>query len=195
MTTASNDGPFLAPKERPQSWVKRLLFFFARRQFGKVPSSFSVFVSRMPLAFGMFYGKVDPLDKKLTLPRETAILVRGQVTRINLCTCCMDLESWYLDERGLDRRKYDALEHYQTDPLFSEAERAALDYVSELVGERKVRPETFERLSRHFSERGVCEIVWLVASEHLYNMTNLGLNIHSDGLCDLRRARSRARGK
>jgi hypothetical protein len=31
----------------------------------------------------------------------------------------------------------------------------------------------------------VCEIVWLVASEHVYNMTNIGLNIHSDMLCDL----------
>jgi hypothetical protein len=33
--------------------------------------------------------------------------------------------------------------------------------------------------------RAICEIVWLVASEHLYNMTNIGLNIHSDMLCDI----------
>jgi hypothetical protein len=26
-----------------------------------------------------------------------------------------------------------------------------------------------------------------VASEHLYNLTNLGLNIHSDMLCDINR--------
>jgi hypothetical protein len=31
--------------------------------------------------------------------------------------------------------------------------------------------------------------VWLVASEHFYNMTNLGLNIHSDMLCDIARKR------
>ena len=31
------------------------------------------------------------------------------------------------------------------------------------------------------------EIVWLVASEHLYNITNLGLNIHSDLLCNIKR--------
>ena len=35
--------------------------------------------------------------------------------------------------------------------------------------------------------REICEIVWLVASEHLYNMTNIGLNIHSDMLCDISR--------
>jgi hypothetical protein len=30
----------------------------------------------------------------------------------------------------------------------------------------------------------------LVASEHLYNMTNLGLNIHSDMLCDISRKKT-----
>jgi len=39
--------------------------------------------------------------------------------------------------------------------------------------------------SRYYSERLICKIVWLVASEHLYNMTNIGLNIHSDMLCDI----------
>ena len=45
--------------------------------------------------------------------------------------------------------------------------------------------ETFARLAAHYSEREVCEIVWLVASEHLYNLTNIGMNIHSDMLCDI----------
>ena len=45
--------------------------------------------------------------------------------------------------------------------------------------------DTFSRLRRYYSEREVCEIVWLVATEHVYNMTNIGLNIHSDMLCDL----------
>jgi hypothetical protein len=29
-----------------------------------------------------------------------------------------------------------------------------------------------------------------VASEHVYNMTNIGLNIHSDMLCDIARKRN-----
>jgi hypothetical protein len=31
--------------------------------------------------------------------------------------------------------------------------------------------------------------VWLVASEHFYNITNIGLNIHSDMLCDIAKSR------
>jgi len=63
----------------------------------------------------------------------------------------------------------------KTSPLFNEAERAALDYVTELTRNKRIEPETFDRLRKHYSERKICEIAWLVAREHFYNMTtNLG---------------------
>lgn len=85
----------------------------------------------------------------------------------------------------MNEAKFDAQEEYRSSPLFTDAERAALDYVTELTKNRTVNPETFARLAQYYSEREICEIVWLVASEHLYNMTNIGLNIHSDMLCDI----------
>jgi hypothetical protein len=39
-------------------------------------------------------------------------------------------------------------------------------------------------------ERAICEIVSLAASGHFYNMTNIGLNIHSDMLCDIAKKKS-----
>jgi len=92
----------------------------------------------------------------------------------------------------MNEAKFDALDHYRTSSLFSEAERTALDYVSELTMSKNVNPGTFARLAQHYSDREICEIVWLVASEHVYNMTNLGLNIHSDLLCDISRKRKAA---
>lgn len=87
----------------------------------------------------------------------------------------------------MNEAKLDALEEYSRSPLFRDAERAALDYVTELTRDKQVNPDTFARLARHYSERAICEIVWLVASEHFYNMTNIGLNTHSDTLCDISR--------
>jgi alkylhydroperoxidase family enzyme len=87
----------------------------------------------------------------------------------------------------MNETKFDALEQYRTSPLFSEAERAALDYVTELTKTKTVQPEIFARMARHYSERQICEIVYVVATEHVYNMTNIGLNIHSDLLCDIAR--------
>ncbi len=86
-------------------------------------------------------------------------------------------------KKSVNMAKIDALDEYSVNPIFSDAERAALDYVSELVKTKHVQRETFDELSGFYSEREICEIVWLAASEHIYNITNIGLNIHSDMLC------------
>ena len=91
------------------------------------------------------------------------------------------------------RTKFDALDQYRTSSLFNEKERAALDYVTELTRDKKADRETFVRLSSHYTEREVCAIVWLAASEHVYNMTNIGLNSHSDVLCDISRMKGTRR--
>lgn len=184
----SETASYLAPIERPRSLMMRILYRFTRRQFGMVPRPFSVFCARMPLAFGNFYGKVSKLDKKLTLPSDTATLVRERVKITNSCLWCMDAGRWYaLNKTPHILPKLDALDDYRTSPLFSEGERAALDYAGELTEHKHVSPRTFAALSPHFSEREICEIVWLIASEHLYNISNHGLNIGSDGLCEIAR--------
>jgi len=178
-------GTYLPPIENPQGMMLKLVYAMSRRQFGKVMTPLKVFVARMPLAFGMFVGKIGKLDKKLQLPHETQMLVRERVARLNVCLFCIDIGRWFQIKSRMNEAKFDAMDDYATSPLFSEAERALLDYVTSLTRDRKVDPETFARLARHYSERAICEIVWLVASEHMYNMTNIGLNIHSDMLCDI----------
>jgi len=182
---------YLPPIERPRGLVLRLLYFFMRRQFGKVATPIAVFSARMPLGFLTFYGKLPRLDKKLALPPPTAALIRERVASLNTCLFCMDATRWYAMKRSPEEiARFDALAEYRTSPLFSEAERAALDYATELTVSKAVDPATFARLSRHYSDREICGIVWLVASEHLYNLTNIGLNIGSDGLCELGQPRT-----
>ncbi len=187
-------GPFLAPIERPPGLILKIVFFFVRRQFGKVMAPLTVFAARMPAAFGSFYGKVGQLDKKLRLPARTAAIIREQVASLNTCLFCMDAARYYAMKQFGDTARFDALAEYQTNPLFTEAERAALDYATELTRDKRVAPETFARLKSHYGEREICDIVWLVASEHIYNLTNIGLNIGSDGLCDLATRGARSEG-
>jgi alkylhydroperoxidase family enzyme len=180
-------GTFLAPIENPPGLMMKMVYGRSKRQFGKVMTPLKVFVARMPLAFGMFVGKIAKLDKKLELPTETIMLVRERVARLNVCLFCIDIGRAFVIKSKMNEAKFDAMEDYATSPLFSGAERALLDYVTELTRDKKVDSETFARLAKHYSERAICEIVWLVASEHVYNMTNIGLNIHSDMLCDIAR--------
>ena len=178
---------FLSTIEKPQGLMMKLAYYFTRRQFGKVLTPLKVHSARLPTAFGLFYTKIAKLDKKLQLPAETALLIREQVARINVCLFCMDIGRSFAVRASMNQAKFDALEQYSTSSLFTEKERAALDYATELTRNKKVNPETFARMSRYYSEREICEIVWLVASEHVYNITNIGLNIHSDMLWDISR--------
>jgi alkylhydroperoxidase family enzyme len=187
ISTQNAQGPFLPRIEKPRGLMIKLVYYFSRRKFGKVPSPIAILSARMPPAFGMFYGKVAQLDKKLQLPQETIFLIREQVARLNICLFCVDIGRVFATESSMNVEKLDALDRYRDSPLFTDAERAALDYVTELTRDKKVQPSTFAGMSHFYSERAICEIVWLVASEHLYNLTNLGLNIHSDMLCDISR--------
>jgi alkylhydroperoxidase family enzyme len=178
---------YLPPVERPRGLIMKLVYALNRRQFGFVMTPISVFAARMPAAFGSFYGKVSKLDKKLAVAPATAAVIREQVASLNMCLFCMDAARWYATKESPENlARFDALHEYATSPLFTDAERAALDYVTELTRTKEVSPETFARLHEFYNEREICDIVWLVASEHLYNLSNGGLGIGSDGLCELK---------
>jgi len=150
---------FLPPIENPSSPMMKFVYNMSRRQFGKVMTPLKVFAARMPLAFGMFTAKIGQLDKKLKLPAEIRMLVRERVAHINVCLFCIDIGRAFVIKARMNEAKFDALDDYATSPLFNEAERAALDYVTELTRDKSVKDETFARLKKYYSEHDICEIV------------------------------------
>ncbi len=183
---ADQDEPFLTPIEKPGDPRAEQAFAMMRQYFGKVITPAKVLNTRLPWEFYTdFYGQISQLDRKLELKPETIMLLRQRIANINICLFCIDANRAGTIMASMNQEKFDALNEYRDSPIFTEAERAALDHVTELTRDKKVSPETFNVLSRHYSEREICEIVYIVASEHVYNMTNIGLNIHSDMLCDV----------
>src|SRR5260221_3712902 len=134
---------FLPPIEKPNGLMMKLAYYFTRRQFGKVLTPLKVHSARLPSAFGLFYTKIAQLDKKLTLPPETVLLIREQVARINVCLFCMDIGRSLTIKASMSEAKFDALEQYSASHLFTDAERAALDYVTELTKDKNVNTDTF----------------------------------------------------
>ena len=141
------DQPLLSPIDRPRGLMLKLAYFFTQRQFGKVLTPLKVHSARLPPAFGLFYAKVGKLDRSLTLPQETVLLIREQVARTNVCLFCLDIGRSFTIKSSMNEAKFDALDQYRTSPLFTDADRAALDYVTELTKDKKVDPEVFARMS------------------------------------------------
>lgn len=140
-------NPFLSPIEKPRGLMMKLAYYFTRRQFGKVLTPVKAHAVRLPAAFGLFYAKVGRLDKKLTLPPKTVLLIRQQVARLNICLFCIDIGRAFAIKEMIKEAKFDALGQYRTNALFTDAERAALDYATELTRDKKVNPDTFARMA------------------------------------------------
>ncbi len=179
------DDPFLAPIEDPTDPAMRQIYSMQQARFGKVFTLAKVLHARLPVAFAEFFGAIPMLDKQLALPAETVLLIRERVARMNVCLFCIDSVRAATIRASMDQDKFDALAEYTTSPLFSEAERAALDYVTQLTRDKKVDRSTFETMAKHFSEREICDIVFVVASEQLFNALSSALNVRSDMICDI----------
>src|SRR5260221_13381760 len=118
---------FLPPIEKPNGLMMKLAYYFTRRQFGKVLTPLKVHSARLPAAFGLFYTKIAQLDKKLTLPSETVLLVREQVARINVCLFCMDIGRALTLKASMNELKFDLVGLWSINALVNVVERAALD--------------------------------------------------------------------
>lgn len=176
----------LQPIENP-SLAMRLVYYFSKKKFGKVLTPLKVAYSRLPLAFGRHTGQIGELDKKLKLRYDLALLIRHHVAQINNCTFCMDIGISIAIQGKNYSDKFYHMDEIKTNPLYSEADRAAIAFADELTRLKKVSDSTFSELKKYFSEREIVEMAWLVATEHYYNMVNVAFDIESDGLCDIRR--------
>ncbi len=179
------DTPYLVPIEDPKDPAMRQVYAMQESLFGKVFTLSKVLHARLPVAFAQFFATIPMLDRQLALPAETALLIRERVARMDVCLFCIDSVRAAAIRASMNQAKFDALEEYRTSPLFTAAERAALDYVTELTRDMKVEPSTFERMAKYYSEREICDIVYVVASEHLFNILSNGLNVRSDMICDI----------
>lgn len=74
-----------------------------------------------------------------------------------------------------------------TSDLFSERERAALEYAEAMtVTGRTVSDELFARVRAHFSEAQVVELTAAVALENFRSKFNVALGVEAQGFCVLR---------
>lgn len=74
---------------------------------------------------------------------------------------------------GVDEKKLEAVWEYRTSPLYTEAERVALDFAIAAASQpNDVSDELFARLRRHWSDNQIVEILGVVAMFGFMNRWN-----------------------
>jgi hypothetical protein len=89
-------------------------------------------------------------------------------------------------KRGASMEKIVALSSWRSSALFSERERAALDYAEAVTrSDVQVDEGEFERLREHFDDDAIVELTGLIAFQNLSSKFNSALGVPPQGFCRL----------
>jgi len=90
-------------------------------------------------------------------------------------------------QAGASEEKIRQVAEAAVSPLFTESERAALEYAEAMtVTGRKVTDELFARLRAAFTEAEIVELTAAVALENFRSKFNVALGIEAQGFCVLK---------
>jgi AhpD family alkylhydroperoxidase len=162
----------------------RPFFWNQKRKYGQVLKP-ALLWGRSPLVFmavALLYGALDRRGSPLDPVLRSLLTVR--VSQINWCRFCVDLNSMTLARRAGSMQKVEELERWRDSRVFSDAERAALDYAEAVtITDRHVTDEIMDALRRHFSDEAIVELTGLIAFQNLSSKFNSALDAPSQGFC------------
>ena len=173
----------IQPIEKPNSIMMRIAHWFCKRKLGKVITPMKVICARVPASLGLYRQLGVVADTGFTIPAEQRLLITTHIASINGCGFCIDISRAFAATIPGLLDKLAALPNYHSDPRYTEADRAMLDYCVEVTETKKASDETFTRLKEHFNDTQIIEITMMNAIENFYNLQNGPLQIESDGLC------------
>lgn len=175
--------PRLEPIEEPDGPGMQSAYRAMRQELGTVMTPVKVVFARMPGAMEFNSTYQEFRANGIQLEPELQLMVEALISEINGCGFCVDIARSEAIRENLGMEKFNALSEYQTNPIFSDRERAALAYAEEATRHKTVSDATFEALRTQFTDREIVEITWLNAMENYNNLVNIPLEIESDGLC------------
>ncbi len=165
-------------------WYVRLILRLQRKKYGCELEPALIW-GRIPSAFLMLTLLYRALDRG-TSPLEPGLraLVQVRVSQINWCAFCVDLNSSAALERHATWEKLVALTSYETSPLFTERERAALAYAEAVTDPaRRADDALFARLRRHICDQEIIELTALIAFQNMSSKFNAALGVPAQGFC------------
>jgi uncharacterized peroxidase-related enzyme len=160
----------LAPAEAPELEAE---FDAAQKRMGFLPNSYLIMARKPKMVKGFQALSSAIWDPESKVPLAFKRLMAHVASRSAGCQYCVAHTGEGAVKLGVEQRKLDAVWDYKTSPLFTPAERAALD-VAVAAGcvPNAVTDQMFLELRKHWTEEQIVEIVGLVALFGFLNRWN-----------------------
>lgn len=146
---------------------------FVKGRLGFVPNSMLILARRPEIAraFGQLNAAVN--GPTSTITPQLRNLVSQMASRGAGCGYCMAHTTHTAERVGIPAEKEAALWDYETSPLFTEAERAAMRVAQRAaMVPNEVTDEDFRELKKHYSEAQIVDIVAVIALFGFLNRFN-----------------------
>jgi len=144
-----------------------------RRNLGFIPNSILIMQRKPKLARALAQLTAAIWDPDGKVDRGLKRLIAHVASRTAGCQYCMAHTAGGALHFGVEDKKLAAIWDYQVSPLFSPAERAALDFaVAGASVPNAVTDEMFTNLRKYWDEEQIVEIVGVIATFGFLNRWN-----------------------
>src|SRR2546422_3262735 len=144
-----------------------------RKNLGFIPNSILIMQRKPKLAKALAQLTTAVWDPEGKVDRGFKRIIAHVASRAAGCQYCMAHTAGGALHFGVEDRKLAAVWDYQTSPLYSAAERAALDFaVAAAEVPNAVTDDMFAALRQHWSEDEIVEIVGVIALFGFLNRWN-----------------------
>jgi AhpD family alkylhydroperoxidase len=117
------------------------------------------------------------------VPDTLRALASRRVARWNGSKYCQDAHAAKGRRLGVSTEEIDALNDYAKSPLFSDAEKVALEYADAITdANRDVDDELFARLQWHYADDTIAELTMIIAWQDASSHFNYAFRIRSQGM-------------
>jgi uncharacterized peroxidase-related enzyme len=173
MDRRTQPSPRLAPLPESHSPELKENFEFSRKSLGFVPNSMLIMQRKPKLVKALSQLSQAIWDPQCEVSLGFKRLVGHVASRAAGCVYCMAHTAGGALHFGVEERRLAAVWEYRTSPLFTEAERVALDFALAAASvPNDVTEEMFAAMRKHWSENQIVEIAAVVAYFGFLNRWN-----------------------
>lgn len=172
----------------PSTMTGRLADWYARRTYGKAmdPVRAMAHNAKVLKADARFEMRVANFDEAPDELKHLAVMAAAVTVG---CSWCVDFGYWLTVSNGMDARKMTAVPQWRTQDVFTDLERAVLEFAEAASATPiAVTDEMVSRLREDLTEAQVVELAMMVAVENQRSRFNAALGLTSQGFkeaCDV----------